>query len=489
MKSLFGIYRRYLFSACWIAVVVILFNMAVFGVLSVHLRFLTQEKLVSGSRGTLSELVSHLREDPSGAVEMEAAGCELLERAEAAWAILLDDAGTVIWRWRTPEEIPERFTSGEVAAFSRWYLKDYPVRVWKCEQGLFVFARPKNSVGKYMLEVEETAIRNLPWMFLILFLANLFLTLLLAVAAGYRMYKALRPVALGIDGMALGRRVSVQEHGIAGELGRKLNQVSGLLEDQRRNLDRRDTARTEWISGVSHDIRTPLSMVMGYADNLENDDRLPEDARKEARIIREQSLKIRRLIEDLNLTSKLEYHMQPLRVKEFMPAALIRGAVVSVLNAELPEGYELEADIREELEGKMLQGDENLILRALQNLIGNSIRHNTACHIVVKGGLEEEEGMLFCLIGVRDDGKGIPVQVRDILGGREPGPGPDGARDFHVMGLRIAGQIAEAHGGDLRIAEDGREVTLRFPIYGEKSLRKKKETWWEILWYGKERKR
>ena len=88
-----------------------------------------------------------------------------------------------------------------------------------------------------------------------------------------------------------------------------------MLEQQRWNLEKRDTARTEWISGVSHDIRTPLSMVMGYADNLENDAALPEEARKQAGIIKEQSLKIKTLIEDLNLTSKLEYQMQPLRME------------------------------------------------------------------------------------------------------------------------------------------------------------------------------
>lgn len=58
---------------------------------------------------------------------------------------------------------------------------------------------------------------------------------------------------------------------------------------------------------------------MGYADNLENDAELPEEARKQAGIIKEQSLKIKTLIEDLNLTSKLEYQMQPLRMENMYP--------------------------------------------------------------------------------------------------------------------------------------------------------------------------
>lgn len=124
-------------------------------------------------------------------------------------------------------------------------------------------------------------------------LANLFMVLILAVLSGYRLYSSLRPVASGIDGLISGKRVLVPEQGLTGELGKKLNQAAAVLDRQRWNLEQRDTARTEWISGVSHDIRTPLSMVMGYADNLENKESLSEEDRRQAGIIKEQSLKIK----------------------------------------------------------------------------------------------------------------------------------------------------------------------------------------------------
>ena len=43
------------------------------------------------------------------------------------WAILIDEQGEVIWEWEKPQEIPNRYTLTDVASFSRWYLKDYPV--------------------------------------------------------------------------------------------------------------------------------------------------------------------------------------------------------------------------------------------------------------------------------------------------------------------------------------------------------------------------
>ncbi|HJC88679.1 MAG TPA: sensor histidine kinase, partial [Candidatus Eisenbergiella intestinigallinarum] len=311
MKSLFRIYRRYIFSAIWIAGVVICVNLIVFLSVQAVIHSWNEESGSSVLRSQLNRVAAALAPDGEGQMSLGADGEAALVEAEAQFAFLLSDDGTRIWGWKLPEGIQEHYTVGEVASFSRWYLLDYPVRVWNCEQGLLVVANSRESVAKYSVEYSRSTVQNVPFFILAVLGANLLLILFLAVLSGYRLYEGLRPIAYGLDRLVDGRRVAVPENGIARDLARKLNQVSRILEVQRQNLNQRDTARTEWISGVSHDIRTPLSMVMGYADSLENDAALPEEARKEAGIIREQSLKIKTLIEDLNLTSKLEYHMQP----------------------------------------------------------------------------------------------------------------------------------------------------------------------------------
>ena len=93
----------------------------------------------------------------------------------------------------------------------------------------------------------------------------------------------------------------------------------------------KDNTRAEWIRGVSHDIRTPLSMVLGYASELEDDDTLPTDARQQAGMIRRQGERLRSLVEDLNLTTKLEYALQPIRRETVDLAEIGRQAVSEVL--------------------------------------------------------------------------------------------------------------------------------------------------------------
>lgn len=100
---------------------------------------------------------------------------------------------------------------------------------------------------------------------------------MLCLILGWRFYKSLKPVAQGIESLSLQKKTHLSERGILGELKEQINQTSAILEKQNELLSKRDDARTEWISGVSHDIRTPLSMIMGYADTLGQDKTLSEE--------------------------------------------------------------------------------------------------------------------------------------------------------------------------------------------------------------------
>ena len=140
-------------------------------------------------------------------------------------------------------------------------------------------------------------------------------------------------------------------------LARQLNRTSDLLSRQRERLARRDDARAAWISAVSHDIRTPLSLIMGYAADLNADPDLTEGQRRLAGIMEAQSLKIKRLIEDLNLTSRLEYDMQPLRSAPLKPARLLRAVVSEFYNQGLSEAHRIDLYIDPDVEQVTQNGD------------------------------------------------------------------------------------------------------------------------------------
>ena len=81
--------------------------------------------------------------------------------------------------------------------------------------------------------------------------------------------------------MAKGKTISLEEKGELAEISAEVNRTARLLQDK-------DTARAQWISGISHDIRTPLSVILGYAGSMEEDPSLSADIRDQASMIRKQ---------------------------------------------------------------------------------------------------------------------------------------------------------------------------------------------------------
>ena len=478
MKNLLQIYGKYI-AVTWGIILLLLFGNV--GILFYIIGDqVTQERMVPPGLGTLE---AKLFKEPLNreALEMQDGGEELLDEGGFVFLFVLDDTGDVIYKWRCPDTFPDHYTAGEIAAFSKWYLQDYPVKVWRSDYGLLVAGQEKGSVWKQRLEWSMTFMDGLLLYLRVIFWANLALILFLIGYLGYRFYRSLQPLSEGISMLSKNREVHLSEKGTLSTLAIQLNRTSDILEKQRSLIERRDSARTEWIAGVSHDIRTPLAIIMGYVDQLESDMSLGEKERGYVEAIKLQSMNIRKLIEDLNLTSKLEYHMQPLRIKEFYPAALLRSLVAQTLNEGHGEQYEINLSMENEFSGIRIQGDEALIARAVRNLIHNSIRHNPrGCEILIEGNLIEggsptqmslsvhgsltgwgEHNRQEIEITVSDTGEGIPQSVIEMMEDRMPYPYD--RQKPHIMGLRIVKQIALAHNGDFAIDDNGHEVRLVFP--------------------------
>ncbi|MPM82205.1 Adaptive-response sensory-kinase SasA [bioreactor metagenome] len=292
------------------------------------------------------------------------------------------------------------------------------------------------------------------------FILNGLIAVLLALLFGLRLFRSLKPLAKGIEDMAQKRPVELSTRGLLGHLAEGINKTSAQLTKQETALCKRDNARTTWIAGVSHDIRTPLSIVMGYASQLEEDLELPQPKREQAGIIRRQSERIKALVSDLNLASKLEYDMQPIRRNTISLAALLRQIVVDFLNSGLSDSYSIDTAINENAQNSMVNGDEELLRRAVSNLIANSIRHNpNGCAIKIT--LEKDCGNYS--LTVSDNGVGFASDILEKLNR----PKSAAQLENHGLGLTIVRQIIKAHGGTTafrNLPEGGCTASLCLPV-------------------------
>ena len=355
---------------------------------------------------SVEELANELTQDAFGRYALSAEGESQLQEFRL-WAMLLDASGRVVWAENKPNDVPEQYSLADVASFSRWYLRDYPVSVWHYGDGLLVAGGAKDSVWKYNIIFARVELDRLLFLLPLGFLATLALILI------------------------LGRRSMKKEQSY------------------------RDTARSRWIDGISHDIRTPLSIIMGYAGDWQEDASLPAERRTQAESMVGACTNVQKLGADLNLTMRLDYEMQPLRKAACAPAALMRAVAADALNSGL--AAELEMNMDAAAKNLQIRADAALLRRALTNLLQNAVRYGDGTAV-----LRVQAERHKCLFVVENPCPGGVDSLLTELNQKRAQPqiACDGAA-AHGTGLRLVQQIARTHGGSLRFCKAGEGEKLR----------------------------
>ena len=452
MKA-FGKYiSKYLLSFFAFALVLLLVNILAFA--------LTFGGIVSREYGAASpaNMLEAVAADLSASGISEERSQEL--NRNQIWAMLLDASGHCIWEASLPEEIPTQYTIQDVAVFSKGYLQDYPVFVRNMDNGLLVLGYPKDSfmklTGNYF---PIRAIRVFPLFVTGILAIDIVLLFLVYYLSKRKISKNTEPIMASIKTLSTGKPVDLSIRGELSEIADSVNQASQVLS-------RQNQARANWISGVSHDIRTPLSMIMGYAQRIAGDHGASGNIQQEAEIIRAQSAKIKDLVQDLNLVSQLEYEMQPLHKEPVRLSKLLRSYAADLLNAGIGGKHSVEVEISSEAETAVIDCDARLISRAIGNLVQNSINHNPqGCHISLSLDCISEN----VSITVADNGVGLSAEkLRELEEKPHYMESTDERLDLrHGLGLLLVRQIAVAHGGEFKIentAAQGCKMSLKFPV-------------------------
>lgn len=380
-----------------------------------------------------------------------------------AWAMLLDSTGNMIWEYGLPEKLHKSYTLSDIAMFSR-YPEDNPVKLWKHELGLLVigfrsgrkFRNGPLNDPRYFVPVNNCII--------VMLILNFISILFLFVQNMRRFEKAVDPVLNAIHCLSLGKPFKLEETGRIAYINAELNRVGEILI-------KKDKSRINWIRGVSHDIRTPLAVIMGYANELESNLSLPDEVREQAGIIRRHGDKLGHLISDLNLAAKLEYGAQSIRHDTIVPAELVRIVVSSVLNAGIPESFAVRICEDPTAEVPAFTGDSVLVQRMLANLIRNSITHNpNGCVITVSAGICGD----ICFFEVSDTGCGMNKTAMERLNSGESAFGLNTTSESseHGLGLKIVLKIVEFHGGKAVFTGNvptGLKVKIELPLDGSRA--------------------
>jgi PAS domain S-box-containing protein len=217
---------------------------------------------------------------------------------------------------------------------------------------------------------------------------------------------------------------------------------------------------------VTHDLKAPLTVVMGYADLMKDSkkDIMDADSIEMIEAIGQNADKMMQLVEDFLTTSRLESGKLTINIEKEDLLELVSGTYEQCLPLARNKGVELVVESCGELKPMFL--DRKYISRAINNLVGNAINYTPAGgRVVIKTGLIRADSDDMAVISVSDTGIGIPESERSkIFEKYYRSPGVVGVKGTG-LGLAIAKAVAEAHGGRIELdSEPGKGSTFRLVL-------------------------
>jgi len=229
-----------------------------------------------------------------------------------------------------------------------------------------------------------------------------------------------------------------------------------------------ESVRREFVANVSHEFRTPLSIINGYLETLQEGGVGREMMRKSITVMRRHADRLNHLIEDLLTISRMEEKGGRLETLPMNMGVLLAN-VIEHLESEVKErGAHVRLEIPSELPPVMV--DEYRIEQAFSNLLVNALRHGVPLegdrsNVVISAFLQGSE----MAISFRDHGPGIPIHDQEHIFERFYRVGGDRARHTGGtgLGLSIVKNVVQAHGGRVALESrpgEGSIFTIFLPV-------------------------
>jgi two-component system phosphate regulon sensor histidine kinase PhoR len=275
-----------------------------------------------------------------------------------------------------------------------------------------------------------------------------------------QMIQTARQIAKG----DFGRRVRIKSKGELGELAESLNTMADELQQKMENLKQLDRVRTDFVANVSHELKTPLTLIKGYIETLE--DRAMDNKKaaiKFISIIKEHADRLGHIVDDLLSLSELELSDDSVHKSEFDLKKLIDEVSLGFGHALAEKKQKL--NVSSKGSDFRIKADLGKIEQIFVNLIDNAVKYTKESGRIEISLCEQDQ--MVC-VTVQDNGIGIPKEHRDRV--FERFYRVDKARSRELggtgLGLSIVKHIVLAHNGKIAIESEpnkGTTVSVTLP--------------------------
>jgi signal transduction histidine kinase len=293
-------------------------------------------------------------------------------------------------------------------------------------------------------------------------------TVLFSLHMRKRLMKPLEKLRVAVEEIAKGNygfTVEEEQFNMVGDLIASFNRMSIELKEAEELKERYEQNRKELIAGISHDLKTPITSIIGYVDAIQSGVATTEEKKeKYLNIIESNAQYTNKLIDDLFLFSKLDINQMQYEFVR-MPICEFLQDVIVEKQLELEESGVNVSYTIDIAKDKLLAIDGKMVYRIMSNIMSNAIKYgNKETPEIHIEATEEPDGVK---VAISDNGQGISQEnlehIFDVFF-RE-----DVSRNKEIggtgLGLSIAKQLVQAHGGAIfATSKIGEGTTITFSL-------------------------
>lgn len=389
-------------------------------------------------------------------------------RENQLWLQILDSSGNRVYGFLEPKEHKDYYSNSELLALANQN---------NSSNGTVYFNTIKNNKNDYIYIIYFPLNISKVNMFFdggkfiggksIIFsiIGIIFLIILVSgIAYGYWVTKCISNITSAVSDISKRSYLPVNIKGVFADIYNSLNILNEEIHKSDEIQNKTDIMREEWISNITHDLKTPLSPIKGYAELLTDSSTnySPEKVYKYASIMLKNIEYTNTLINDLKLTYQLKNGIIPLNKNNYDLVRFLKELSIDILN--YPEYESNIVEFKSNIDNINFDFDCTLLKRAFSNLIVNAFtygdKNTKVCvHVTLNERIE---------IIISDNGKGMSREEASNLFNRYyRGSNTKQKIEGTGLGLAITKQIIEVHGGNISVESIpglGSSFYITFPI-------------------------
>ncbi|MBW6409575.1 sensor histidine kinase [Clostridium weizhouense] len=444
---------KFIFTIVAVVILVVILNiMTILGLYLSGFQNIKNNKNLNSPETFARDFEQYMYEKDGNLIVSED-GINLLEKL-GAWIQVLNDYGEEIYSINMPEGVPKKYTPFDIV--NTYKYKERPYVNFVLEKDLtnshinIILALPSSYADRVTINYSlNAAIYQIK----IIVIVTLIIDALIALIFGYlfsrKLTKPISEIIGNIDILSNGNyTLYTKNNGIYKEVFENINDLSDTL--RRNEIERKELElmREEWLANITHDIKTPLASIQGYAEIISDKDYefSKEEIQDYTEIIYSKSKYIKELVDELNLSTRLKNNAVTLNKQNTNLVALVREIIIDILNDSRYENRDI--DFTTNIDVIEKEVDAILLKRALTNLIFNAIVHNKE-DVSIKIELTKIDKIT---IVIKDNGNGISKKdLNHIFDRYYRGTNTGEAHKGSGLGMAISKEIINNHDGDIEI--------------------------------------